>query len=119
MWGGEYTRRRSIYGLINRINVDATFRAFDFPSPTASADRRTENVVPQQSLFALNSEFLIEQSTKLASELPLSESQSDQEQMNIVFQHISTVVLPLIRQTKRLVRFSELMHKPQLTILTH
>lgn len=110
LWGGEYTRRRSIYGLINRINVDATLRAFDFPSPTASADRRTENVVPQQSLFALNSEFLIEQSTKLASELPLSESQSDQEQMNIVFQHIYGRAATSA-ETKRLVRFSELMHK--------
>ncbi len=88
LWGPDYTRRRSIYGLINRLNVDATLRAFDFPSPTATADRRAESSVPQQSLFALNSPFMIEQAAALVANLQLSDTAPAAERTDAIFQRI-------------------------------
>ena len=53
--------RRSVYGYIDRQNLPALFRAFDFASPDTSSARRFYTTVPQQALFLLNSPFLIEQ----------------------------------------------------------
>lgn len=88
LWDVEDNRRRSIYGVINRINNDPTLRAFDFPSPTASADRRTENIVPQQSLFAMNSPFVATLVQDLVANLSLSESLTPEEKVNAVYQRI-------------------------------
>jgi hypothetical protein len=62
--------RRTVYGLVDRQNVPGLFRAFDFASPDASAERRPQTTVPQQALFALNSPFLFEQCRALARRLP-------------------------------------------------
>jgi hypothetical protein len=88
LWGPDHTRRRSIYGVINRLNVDPTLRAFDFPSPGATADRRVESSMPQQSLFALNSPFIIEQAAALVADLQLSDSMSATDRANAVFRRV-------------------------------
>ncbi len=88
LWDVGTNRRRSIYGLINRINNDPTLRAFDFPSPTASADRRTENIAPQQSLFALNSPFVATLAQDLVTRLSLSESMTPEDKVNALYQRI-------------------------------
>ncbi|MBE2283570.1 MAG: PSD1 domain-containing protein [Prosthecobacter sp.] len=88
MWDAEGNTRRSIYGLINRINTDPTLRAFDFPSTSATADRRSENIVPQQSLFALNSPFLIAKARALAASLQLSAGMSRPDIVNALFQRV-------------------------------
>ena len=62
--------RRTVYGLVDRQNVPGLFRAFDFASPDASAERRPQTTVPQQALFALNSPFLFEQCRAVARRLP-------------------------------------------------
>jgi hypothetical protein len=110
LWGEGYTLRRSVYGLINRINMDPTLRAFDFPSPTASADRRSENIVPQQSLFALNSQFVIDQSRRLAERLGAEREASPTPTIEALFQQV-------LRRSgapaelKRATRFVELMQQ--------
>ena len=60
LWGNEYTRRRSIYGYINRFNLDPTLRAFDFPTPMQSQPARGESIVAQQALFTLNAPFVVD-----------------------------------------------------------
>ncbi len=59
--------RRSVYGLVDRYDLDATFRTFDFPSPDISAPMRPVTTVPQQALFLMNSPFVLEQAKALAS----------------------------------------------------
>jgi hypothetical protein len=61
--------RRTLYGFIDRQNLDGLFRTFDFASPDASAPRRSETTVPQQALFLMNSPFAAEQARHLASRL--------------------------------------------------
>ena len=88
LWGDDATHRRSIYGIVNRINTDPTLRAFDFPTPTATAARRTENIVPQQSLFALNSKFVIERSHALAESLNCDEHIAPEDRIEKLFRRI-------------------------------
>ena len=61
------TTRRTVYGLVDRQNVPAVFRAFDFASPDSSAERRPRTTVPQQALFCMNSPLVIEQAKALAA----------------------------------------------------
>ncbi len=63
--------RRSVYGLVNRYDLDATFRTFDFPSPDISAPMRPVTTVPQQALFLMNSPFLLDQAKALSGRADL------------------------------------------------
>ncbi|GMU20799.1 MAG: hypothetical protein AMXMBFR13_08950 [Phycisphaerae bacterium] len=62
-----FSRRRSIYGFIERQNLPAVFRTFDFASPDTHSPFRHVTTVPQQGLFLLNSPFVIEQARRLAA----------------------------------------------------
>ncbi len=62
-----FTGRRTLYGFIDRQNLDGTYRTFDFASPDATAARRSQTTVPQQGLFLLNSPFVAEQAAALAA----------------------------------------------------
>ena len=59
--------RRAVYGYVDRYDLDATFRTFDFPSPDISAPMRSLTTVPQQALFLMNSPFLLDQARALAN----------------------------------------------------
>lgn len=50
--------RRTVYGLVDRHDVPALFRSFDFADPSQSAAKRPTTTVPQQALFAMNSIFM-------------------------------------------------------------
>ena len=67
-----FSRRRTIYALIERQNLPALFRTFDFASPDTTCPQRFETTVPQQALFLLNSEWLAEQAKRLAQRAELS-----------------------------------------------
>jgi hypothetical protein len=58
-------RRRTVYGLVDRQSLPGLYRAFDFASPDATAERRPFTTVPQQALFALNSPFMLQQARPL------------------------------------------------------
>jgi hypothetical protein len=61
-----FSRRRTLYGFVDRQNLPNMFRAFDFASPDQHAPMRFANTVPQQALFMMNSPFVVEQSRALA-----------------------------------------------------
>ncbi len=61
-----FSTRRSVYGFIERQNMPAFFRTFDFANPNAHTPQRPETASPQQALFILNSPFALEQSRELA-----------------------------------------------------
>jgi hypothetical protein len=58
---------RTIYGFIDRQNLDGVYRTFDFAVPDATSPRRFVTTVPQQALFLMNSPFLHEQAKWLAA----------------------------------------------------
>jgi hypothetical protein len=52
---------------VDRQTLPGLFRAFDFASPDASAERRPFTTVPQQALFGMNAPFMMEQAKALAA----------------------------------------------------
>jgi len=60
-----FTRRRSVYGFIDRQNLPGTFRNFDFASPDTHSPQRFTTTVPQQALFLMNSPFVVAQAKAL------------------------------------------------------
>jgi uncharacterized protein DUF1553/uncharacterized protein DUF1549/cytochrome c len=61
-----FSTRRAAYGFIERQNLPAFFRTFDFANPNEHVPQRPETVAPQQALFFMNSPFVIEQAAHLA-----------------------------------------------------
>ena len=72
-----FSARRTIYGFIDRQNLDGLYRAFDFAVPDATSPRRFVTTVPQQALFLMNSPFLHEQSRRLAAVVVANDGQAD------------------------------------------
>jgi hypothetical protein len=60
-----FSHRRTVYGYIDRQNLPALLRAFDFASPDATCAQRFYTTVPQQALFLMNNAFVLEQAKSL------------------------------------------------------
>lgn len=58
--------RRSVYGFTNRDIIANLMSTFDTANPNACTAKRPETTVPQQTLFALNSDFIQDRATELA-----------------------------------------------------
>jgi hypothetical protein len=59
-------RRRTVYAKISRHELNGLLRLFDFPDANVTADKRSVTTVPQQQLFALNSDFVVLQAKAFA-----------------------------------------------------
>ncbi len=62
-----FSTRRSVYGYIERQNLPAFFRTFDFANPNTHTPERPLTTAPQQALFLMNSPFTIEQASFLST----------------------------------------------------
>jgi hypothetical protein len=60
-----FTRRRTVFGHIDRQNLSGVFRTFDFATPDSSSPQRHVTTVPQQALYLMNSPFVVEQAQRL------------------------------------------------------
>ena len=58
MLGANASKRRSLYGRIDRQFLPNTLRDFDFANPELHSPQRHHTNVPQQALFFLNSPFV-------------------------------------------------------------
>jgi len=67
MFKTPFSKRRSVYGFIDRQFLPGPLRIFDFASPDMHAPQRSETTVPQQALFFLNGAFVVEQAKALAA----------------------------------------------------
>ena len=81
------TPRRTLYGFIDRQNLPALLRTFDFANPDAHCPERFENTVPQQALFLMNSPFLAAQSDKLR-EAAARQAPSGQARVKVLYQKV-------------------------------
>ena len=59
--------RRSVYAFVNRDILSNLSSTFDAANPSACTARRPDTTVPQQALFALNSEFVQDRAKALAA----------------------------------------------------
>ena len=72
------SRRRTLYAKISRHELDGLLRLFDFPDANVTADRRTTTTVPQQQLFVLNSDFIVNQAKAFASRIEKAGGTTDE-----------------------------------------
>jgi hypothetical protein len=77
--------RRTLYGTVSRREPDKMLIAFDFPDANVSNARRDVTTVPQQQLFVLNSDFMIQSAEALAARLETSAS-SDEQRIALAYQ---------------------------------
>ena len=61
--------RRTLYGTVNRHELEPMLRIHDFPDPAAHSAARTETATALQMLFSLNSPFLLAQADAFAARL--------------------------------------------------
>ncbi len=59
-------KRRTVYAFVERQNIPAEVQTFDFANADTSTARRNSTTVPQQALFAMNSEFVMNRAHALA-----------------------------------------------------
>ncbi|MEE2934759.1 MAG: PSD1 and planctomycete cytochrome C domain-containing protein [Planctomycetota bacterium] len=75
--GEPIVPRRSVYALVNRDILSPLATTFDAANPSACTAQRPKTTVPQQTLFALNSDFIQDRATAFAKQ---SSTQGDSEQ---------------------------------------
>ena len=77
--------RRSVYGFINRDVIANLMSTFDAANPNACTAKRPETTVPQQTLFALNSEFIQDRAAKLAVLTKAMNLETDEARIVVLF----------------------------------
>jgi len=88
LYGGADSRRRTLYGFIDRQNLPPTLRTFDFASPDTSTPRRHRTTVPQQALWLMNSAFAREQAKRLVGSGGIREVTEPRERIIRVYRRL-------------------------------
>ena len=61
----ENNRRRTVYALISRLDLNDVLEQFDYPDPNIHAPHRGDTTTTTQKLYLLNHPFVLEQATLL------------------------------------------------------
>jgi hypothetical protein len=80
------SRRRTVYGFVERQNLPAVFRTFDFANPDTHTPQRPHTVVPQQALFLMNSPFARDQAIRLAGRAEITDAPTDADKVHALYQ---------------------------------
>jgi hypothetical protein len=78
-------RRRTVYGVIDRISLPGFYRYFDFPSADCHVPERHETIIPQQALFMMNNSFVMDQAYALAHRANIESLTSPAERIEALY----------------------------------
>ena len=81
-----YSTRRTIYGFIDRRNLPEVYNQFDFANPDITTGKRYETIVPQQSLFLMNSPLVMEQAKNLVDRPDFKSLSNDEERVKLLYE---------------------------------
>jgi hypothetical protein len=81
-----FSKRRTVYGQIERQNLPAFFRTFDFATPDGHTPQRFTTTIPQQALFLMNSPFVIEQASALVKRPEIQQASQPAERVKQMYQ---------------------------------
>jgi hypothetical protein len=84
----NYSRRRTIYGHIERQNLPPVFRTFDFASPDVHVAKRVETTVPQQALYMLNGKFAQDQALALIKQPEILALHSQEKRIQYLYRQV-------------------------------
>ncbi|GMV99315.1 MAG: hypothetical protein AMXMBFR84_04540 [Candidatus Hydrogenedentota bacterium] len=90
-----FSNRRTVYGEVDRENLPAMFRIFDFAPPSAHSPNRFETTVPQQGLFMMNSAFVAEQARLIANNADAADTTTDDRIRNMYRAVLTRDPLPI------------------------
>jgi hypothetical protein len=96
--------RRSVYAFVNRDIVSNLSSTFDAANPSACTARRPDTTVPQQALFALNSEFIQDRALALAAKVAASAGDDETSRVRELYRRIFSRE-PNPAEEDRLLRF--------------
>jgi hypothetical protein len=82
---GAPSRRRTVYGFVERQNLPSIFRVFDFASPDATCPQRFETTVPQQALYLMNHPFVAQVSRAFVTRPEFSRLASSSERIRFAY----------------------------------
>ncbi|MCA9194805.1 MAG: PSD1 domain-containing protein [Planctomycetales bacterium] len=111
--------RRTIYAQVDRQFLPSTLRVFDFANPDLHIGRRSETLVPQQSLFFLNHPFVARRATRAVQEL-LGENIPDEVDNTHVKQHVTALYRKILQRDPNHVELAgavAFLEQPQLDSL--
>ena len=80
--------RRTIYGLVDRADVDDVMVNFDFANPDMPNGKRHDTIVPQQALFFMNSPLVVEQARRLVALPEFKDLTRDESRIRFLYDRI-------------------------------
>ena len=80
--------RRTVYGFIDRQNLDGVYRTFDFAVPDATSPKRFVTTVPQQALFLMNSPLVQAQAQALATSIEREGTVPAPDRVRLVYRRV-------------------------------
>ena len=83
-----YSVRRTVYGYIDRAKVPEVMNNFDFANPDITTGRRYDTIVPQQSLFMMNSPLVVEQARRIVERPDFTSLNDDEERIEMLYEII-------------------------------
>ncbi len=81
-----YSTRRTIYGYIDRSKVPEVMNNFDFANPDITTGKRYDTIVPQQSLFMMNSPLVVEQARRIVERPDFTAISDDEERIEMLYE---------------------------------
>lgn len=98
----DTNHRRTVYGLIDRQFLPSTLRVFDFANPDLHIGKRSETLVPQQSLYFLNDPFVawraISLVAKLGSFMPQLQSINTESSSTVLLEQITYIYRAVLQR---------------------
>jgi hypothetical protein len=86
MMTARITPRRSVYGFVNRDVPSPLLTTFDGANPSACTAKRPETTVPQQTLFALNSAFMLDRAEALVQRHEVQTAETNEDKIRVLYQ---------------------------------
>jgi len=104
--GNRMIPRRSIYAFVNRDVISKMASTFDGADPSACTVKRPETMVPQQTLYALNSEYIQDRAKALVQRPEISTATPNEEKVRRIYQRVYSR-MPSADETRAAIHFLE------------
>ena len=82
------TPRRTVYAFVNRDEISRLSSTFNGADPAACTVKRPETMVPQQTLFALNSSFIQDRATALLKLSNIRQAEPEKDRVHMIYRQI-------------------------------
>ena len=83
-----YSRRRTVYGYVDRNELPNMFLAFDFANPDLPTGKRDTTIVPQQALFMMNNPLVVEQGRDLVRREDFKALTREEDRLQLLYKLI-------------------------------